>query len=187
MKYSVFTIKEHVLCISLTRTTPAASHSFLSATGVKLQQPLPKPEHRRREFTCLQVCHHHCHLCFCPAVAGSCHLPRTEHGTAHTPSWHMDLCRELPICSLSTFPSAQTRVPGGVSQGLRLDRGHNGGTWPWHCAAAESPSTDPTIPTPQLQILSVLSKPSGMMPLLLRSALVTLNSWIRQHLPQVHP
>lgn len=128
----------------------------VSATGVKLQQPLPKPEHRRREFTCLQVCHHHRHLCFCPVVAGSCHLPCTEHSTAHTLSWHMDLWRELPICSLSTFPSAQIRVPGGVSQGPWLDRGRNGGTVPWHCAAAEpfhrphhsNPSAPDTLQAP---------------------------------------
>lgn len=116
----------------------------VSATGVKLQQPLPKPEHRRREFTCMHVCHHHCHLWFCPAVASSCHLPHTEHGTAHTLSWHTDLSRELPICSLSPFPSAQIPVPGGHS-GTAVGQGHNGGTVPWHCPAA-LPWTPPFPP-----------------------------------------
>lgn len=152
----------------------------VSATGVKLQQPLPKPEHRRREFTCLQVCHHHCHLCFCPAVASSCHLPRTEQGTAHTLSWHVDLCRELPICCLSTFPQ-QIPVPrGGDWEWTRDTTGEH----PRHCPAAGSSSMEPTIPAPQPQTLPVPSQPSGMMPLLLRSAVATVRFWI---LPQVHP
>lgn len=142
----------------------------VSATGVRLQQPLPKPEHRRREFTRLQVCHHHCHLCFCPAVAGSCHLPRTGHSTAHTPGWHVDLCRELPICSVSTLPSAQTLLPGVSVRDCEWT-GTQRGEHPRHCPAAGSPSMDPTIPAPQPQTPSVPSKPSGMMPLLLRSAL----------------
>lgn len=113
----------------------------VSATGVKLQQTLPKPEHRRREFTCLQVCHRHCHLCFCPAVASSCHLPRTEQGAARTRAGTGSCAGSSPSALCPPSPEHRPLLPGHPS-GLRW-AGTRGTSSPRRRPAAGRPPRDP--------------------------------------------
>lgn len=68
MKDSGFPADERFQCIYIIRTTLFQSTDLafsLCHGGLKPRQPLLKPEHGRRAFTCLQVCHLHCRLYFC--------------------------------------------------------------------------------------------------------------------------